>query len=316
MPDTENIAAAEPLPETGAHGDRERRRTPIRQNRIIGTAARAVARGGTGFTLVAAMLAVAVFFGLAWLCWLNWMPRVWNWGYSELGWESFVAWIGLLYLGIIPFGAIPLFTTISEFWVEYDTARREVENAREKQGAIEDDLKADDKSGLVQLVSYSRYLLREYYALATNQARRSFRYCLIAMWIGFAVLLLGVADYYLPLREAMVVRLGLSEQLANPASREGLSPNEFVLITGAIIEFVAAAFLWVHRFSITQQTYYYRRQMRLHNALFAHRLGEDMTEGRDEAIKLIVASLLEDVAMQETEAPTGKKLAALAKKNG
>src|SRR3546814_11380074 len=60
-------------------------------------------------------------------------------------------------------------------------------------------------------------------------------------------------------------------------------PDTLVLITGVVIEFIAAAFLWVYRFSIQQQTYYYRRQIRLHNALLAHRLTGDMTQAKDES---------------------------------
>src|SRR3546814_10095571 len=78
-------------------------------------------------------------------------------------------------------------------------------------------------------------------------------------------------------------------------------PDTLVLITGVVIEFIAAAFLWVYRFSIQQQTYYYRRQIRLHNALLAHRLTGDMTQAKDESVKMIVERLLEDMEGRSEE---------------
>jgi hypothetical protein len=116
---------------------------------------------------------------------------------------------------------------------------------------------------------------------------------------------LGVVD---PLRETLIAKAGIS------SSSVPRSSDDLVLLTGGIIEFIAAAFLWVYRLSINQQTFYYRRQFRVHNALLAHQLSEKM-QSRDIATTTIVERLLEDVESRDVPPPGTSGLAALLKRD-
>src|SRR5690606_11204081 len=89
--------------------------------------------------------------------------------------------------------------------------------------------------------------------------------------------------------------------------------NTLVLLTGAVIEFIAAAFLWVYRFSIQQQTYYYRRQLSLHNALLAHRLATTM-EAKDDSTKRSVERRLQDVEGPSSELHGSRGIMGLLKR--
>src|SRR3546814_16043954 len=113
------------------------------------------------------------------------------------------------------------------------------------------------------------------------------------MWLGFLFLIAGVLDNFVPLTEILFP--GSSGTTVDGIAGQGhvsSDPDTLVLITGVVIEFIAAAFLWVYRFSIQQQTYYYRRQIRLHNALLAHRLTGEMQQAKAESVKMTVERLL------------------------
>ena len=97
------------------------------------------------------------------------------------------------------------------------------------------------------------------------------------------------------------------------AQSDGVDPNTVVLLTGVVLEFIAAAFLWVYRFSIQQQTYYYQRQLKLHNVLLAHRISSAMGDGKDESVKLVIEKLLEEASPQGIEPPTSAGVGKLLK---
>src|SRR3546814_5992769 len=129
------------------------------------------------------------------------------------------------------------------------------------------------------MLSYSRAMLNEYYAIAMSQAQRSFRYCLIAMWLGFLVLIAGVLDNFVPLTEILFPgSSGTTVQGIAGQGHVSSDPDTLVLITGVVIEFIAAAFLWVSRFSIPQQTYYYSPQITLNHRILAPSLPGDITQ--------------------------------------
>src|SRR3546814_11052834 len=117
--------------------------------------------------------------------------------------------------------AIGLFPTIVSFWNEYGALRQQVASARETQRDIERELTRNDPHGLVLMLSYSRAMLNEYYAIAMSQAQRSFRYCLIAMWLGFLVLIAGVLDNFVPLTEILFPG---SSEIGRASCRESVCP--------------------------------------------------------------------------------------------
>ncbi len=263
--------------------------------------------------LVSFALVAVAFAGLAWICWFWWLPVVWEWGFGRLTWASLVAPFAMIYLVIIPFAAVWLAPAITNFWAEFGALRQDVESARVSQQDIEQELREDDPQGLVLMLSYSRAVLSEYYAIAMSQAQRSFRYCLIAMWLGFAVLITGVLDSFLPMRGLLPGYLPPGTDGVAALGAGGDDRNTLVLLTGAVIEFIAAAFLWVYRFSIQQQTYYYRRQLSLHNALLAHRLATTM-EAKDDSTKMIVERLLQDMEGPSSELHGSRGIMGLLKR--
>lgn len=259
-------------------------------------------RSGLVFVIFLFSTTVILFVGLAYLCWFIAIPKLWEWGFDQGGWRSIFAVLGNLYVGMFPLLTVFFFIIGIEFWDGYESTRRELTSVRQQQGEVENQLDIADPQYPLKLIRYSRFMLKEYYIMAMRQAQRSYRCCLIAMWLGFLVLLAGVADYFIPLRSLLASSFTLVESL-QVQTASGLKPSELVLITGIVLEFIAIAFLWVYRFSIKQQTYYYRRQLKLHNMLLAKHVGDDMKDGKDEALKLIMQSLLENEDFVQMEPP-------------
>jgi hypothetical protein len=70
--------------------------------------------------------------------------------------------------------------------------------------------------------------------------------------------------------------------------------NVLVIAGGSITEIISALFLWVYRNSIGQLTYFYNRQMHLHNVLFCFRIAATM-EKPDDTKRLIVEKVMEQI---------------------
>jgi hypothetical protein len=160
-----------------------------------------------------------------------------------------------------------------------------------------------DDAGLLPLLTYSRAQLDAYYQIGLSQTRRSFFHGIVAMWLGFALLLSGLALYIVPLD-----KLGLN------------SPTQdfkILLLSGAaIIEFISALFLWMYRSTTAQLTYLYDRQMYSHTAILCFRMASTIERIKgDETRASIVIKLLDWSAKPERPAlPSGGGLAALLPK--
>ena len=234
------------------------------------------------------LIMLLIMGALVWLCWVLAIPALITWGFTELSWRAFFAGFAILYLAIIPLAPLAWLPDLISFWSEYakerDALDRQVTKARDAQRQIEKHLLKDDPFQLVRLLTYSRQILSEYYAIGTSQAHRSFFYSLVAMWLGFAVLIGGVIGHFFGVITA-------------PAS-------EIVLLTGVVIEFIAAIFLWLYRYAIRQLTYFYSRQLKLHNTLLAYRLACDAGDKKAETIKLIVELLLVEGERPTIDAPS------------
>ncbi len=262
------------------------------------------------FAVVFLLLVVAAA-ALAYVCWFRAIPFLYGWGFDNWGfkiiWKSVLAILAFFYLSFIPllpFFAVPY---ILDFLSEL-TFRQEVRSARNAQKEIEGQLSGVDSHQVVLVLRYSREVLKEYYALGMDQAQRSYRYALIAMWLGFVVLLIGVGDQ-LGWLAAAFPELG--------SAKEGkVSSSELVLLTGAVMEFIAGAFLWVYRTSLEQLIYFYRRQYSLHKTLLAERLARGMTQKNDEASLAIIHKLMEESEDLKVEAAKSGGIAELLKRFG
>src|SRR5262249_52335417 len=155
-----------------------------------------------------------------------------------------------------------------------------VEEISREQSEAEKELEKTDRVGLVPLVRYSRKQLEAYYTIGLNQTQRSFRYSVVAMWLGFTVILIGLAYQILPF------------ELFFPGN---VAKNADITLTalagGTVVEIIAALFLWVYRTSIHLLTYYYDRQMHIHNVILCYRMAES-TKEPDGIVRSIVEEVL------------------------
>ncbi len=240
---------------------------------------------------------------IAYFAWVELLPGLWAWvdgsvlrGTAAL-FPSIILVFGPFWCGL---GA----QQFTQFMVEVSVAIEALKDedardeARETEEEALDRLEKDDESGLLPLLRYSRARLDIYYDIGVDQTRRSFFNAVTAMWLGFMILILGVAFYIGP-----VERLGLE--------RPSQDFNVLIITSAAIVEFISALFLWVYRSTISQLTFYYRLQMHSHSSILAFRMASSMTE-QDEAKRAIINSVLDTSMMPERPAVEGSRgLAAL-----
>jgi hypothetical protein len=262
--------------------------------------------------LVSAFLAAII--ALSYICWIWLLPMAWNWGFAPTTWRGILSVIFAFYLVLIPF--CPFYfvqkpaSDILDLFLEAQEEKRTrqvQENLTRLQGnqvPIDSDQLRDDKSSLMPIIHYSRKQLDSYYSIGLEQTERSFRYSIIAMWIGFLVIVVGIAIVLMPSATARTTDLHI-----------------ITIASGTVIELVSGLFLWVYRSSIKQLNYFYDRQMVLHSILLCDRISGGMTNP-DAMRKLIIENILENTwerrASPHFPLPTPKpdaKVEAPAEKN-
>lgn len=241
--------------------------------------------------VVAGLLLGSAFLG--YVCWFLWIPPVWRWGFEPPTWRGGLAFFGAFYLAIGPFvpfalsgpllsGILNLYTEEHERKMQAGLAQLDVSKA-----LTEESLAASDRTGLIALVRYSRLQLESYYTIGLGQSQRSFRYSILAMWIGFFIITGGILLYVLPVRSA-----------TEPAPNIQL----LTIASGTVIELISALFLWIYRSSIGQLTYFYNRQMYLHSVLVAMRIADTMTDS-DATKRFVVERILDPDAHAQPKLP-------------
>jgi len=264
---------------------------------------------------------VLMLLGVAGAVLLLWyvVPQVWSWGTqpftAELSWETLKvvpALLGILFLCGLAMMAVAgpggAAIKILAWYAEAPAAElsRQVDALAAQQEAKERQLEQADPTGLVHLVTYSRMQLQAYYRMGLTQTQRSFRYSIIAMWLGFAVILIGLLYQVVPLPASWSALLDSS---GGPAAKADL--RVVALAGSTVIELIAALFLWVYRSSIAQLKYFYDRQMHIHNVVMCHRIAGAMKEP-DATLAKIVDKVLERTWATELLAqPSGKVLSEL-----
>jgi hypothetical protein len=252
--------------------------------------------------LVAWLVVILYWAGslaLAWVCWMVAIPELWRWA----GWSLWmaVALFGSIVLAVIPvwgwMSAVGLTEIVLDASLGSESAT--IASARERVRDTEQDLlkrfEKDDEAGLLPLLRYSRAQLDAYYAMGLGQTRRAFVNAAIAMWLGFLLLIAGIALYIVPLD---VLRL----------ARPPADFNWLILSGAVIIEVVSALFLWVYRSTIGQLTFYYRLQMQSHTAILCYRIAMTMKEpAADEAKRAVIDKLLAATPEPERPAVAGAK---------
>lgn len=246
------------------------------------------------FVIFLATIPAAV---LAWY----FLPVVWwEWARPSL-WLRILVVVGVFFAAWIPLIVGVWGASLGGFMADVTLAideaaiRKAQEAVRETERDALVRLENKDEAGLLPLLKYSRAQLEAYYTTGLEQARRSYVNSAVAMWLGFFVLLAGMALYIAP-----VDKLGLNR----PAE------DFFTLIigTGLIIEFISVLFLWVYRSSLRQLTNFYNRQMGAHTAILSFRMTSKMSaEAASDTIKTIVAKMLDVSSMHDIERPAGAR---------
>lgn len=236
------------------------------------------------------LLVLATIVGLGYFCWYVWLPSLWKWGFEPTSWRSILSVLGAIYLVIIPFLPLAFIEFIGAivnlYLKEQEEFVSEKFSALDKgQKSIEIELDNNDKAGLIPIIRYSRLQLEAYYRIGLDQTHRSFRYSIIAMWIGFFVIISGVGINFLPTSIRSLFEVS--------------NVRDISIAGGTVIEIISALFLWVYRSSINQLTYFYNRQMDNHNVLICQRIAETM-EKSDESKKVIIEKILERGQKAET----------------
>ena len=241
---------------------------------------------GKVLTLVGLVLLIlSAFAVLAYLCWIAWLPKLWDWGFVEHNWKALrapTAVLGAMYLILIPlfpftYGPKVLRPLLASY--VRDRSLQKAEEASKEQIELEKDLIQKDTTGLIELVKNSRLQLQEYYYKGHSQAEKSFRYSILAMWIGFGVIITGVAAY-------------IFQIVGSTSSTSTGGIHILTVASGAVIEVVSALFLWVYSRSIRQLTYFYDRQSYNHHIVMCTTIAEK-ADKPDDIRKLIVERVLE-----------------------
>jgi len=241
------------------------------------------------------LLAFIIVIPLAYLCWYFLPIHLWKWA-NDVWWHWLAAWFGFLMLFVAPIWGVMIAFTITNYvtdlalWVEEIAVRKAKQTVHETEQEAINRLEQTDQAGLLPLLKYSRAQLDAYYEIGLNQTRRSFFNAVLAMWLGFALLLVGIALYVGP-----VEKLGLARPTQD---------FQILILAGAtIIEFISALFLWVYRNTTAQLTFYYKRQMHSHTSILCFRMASTMQQS-DDAKRAII-----DKVLDWTEMPVRPPLA-------
>lgn len=231
------------------------------------------------------ILSIIAFLAIGYFSILKWLPSLWSWGFEPTTWRSILSVFGAIYLIIFPFipflfsgdiisGIFNLYAIEAE--ADFNSKLNEIEK---KQLNYEKILEENDTEGLIPLITYSRIELEQYHKIGLSQTQKSYRYSIIAMWIGFLIIAFGILTYIIPNKYINSELINRNFQFLTIAS-------------GIITELISALFLWIYKNSINRLTYFYNRQVFIHNALFAYKISNTMKES-DEAKKIIVEKILE-----------------------
>jgi len=246
------------------------------------------------------VLAFLISIPAAYFCWYFLPPHLWKWA-NEVWWHWIPSFFGFLCLFGIPIwavmGALSLtgFVTEVSLSIEDAAVHKHQQAVRETEDEAIGRLEETDKEGLLPLLKYSRVQLHAYYEIGLRQTRGSFFNSVLAMWLGFILLLVGVAMYVGP-----VEKIGLKVP--------GQDFRILVMGGGVIIEFISVLFLWVYRSSKAQLTHFYNRQMNAHTSILCFRIASTMEKAKaDDTRGAIVNKVLDWTSTPERQPIVGAK---------
>lgn len=246
-----------------------------------------------------AALAFLCVLPVAYVCWFIFIPELWSWTF-EAWWHFLPAAFGFLFLFVMPIWAAMIAGSISNVLLDISLESEDPEVVKARQTARESEevaiqqFRGTDTGDLLELLKNSRTDLEAYYTIGLNQSKRSFRHGVLAMWLGFILLLIGISMYIAPVEQLNITR-------PDPAN------FNFLVIGGAaIIEFVSALFLWVYRSTSIQLNNLYNREMHNHSVVICYKIATTIKDS-DDAKRAIIDKVLERKWSYQVPEPTGAK---------
>ena len=262
------------------------KKNPVQKKNTLVEWLRFKSKRTKAFTLsILIFLLLSLTLIIGYLSYYRWLPSLWDWGFNPVSWKAVLSVLGAIYLVIFPFMPFSLLSgTISGIFGLYsEEEKRKFDQAmaefEHKQKDYEVALKESDSEDLIPLINYSRLELNQYHEIGLRQTQKSYSFSIIAMWIGFLIIAFGILSYIIP---------------SSYINQDFVSGNFQILTisSGIIVEIISALFLWIYRSSINRLTYFYNRQVFIHNALFAFKIANTMKEP-DSSKKVIVEKILE-----------------------
>ncbi len=244
--------------------------------------------------ILLSLIFVSIGIGLLYIFYVL-ITKLWSWGFTDGGfWSGVFAIIGAFILITIPTMSI-IFVGIwfeNVFDVFANDAQKEFKNKLKEieteRISYEEKLEKTDSELLIPLITYSKLELETYYNIGLNQTQKSYKHYIIAMWTGFVIIMFGILMFILPIKTFF--------------PKFEIIPNEIKIMTvssGIIVQLISVLFLGIYKNSMKQLTYFYNRQIFIHNSLFAFRIAQTM-ENSDDAKKEIVSRILDFNANMKT----------------
>ncbi|WP_201552154.1 TRADD-N-associated membrane domain-containing protein [Psychrobacter immobilis] len=231
------------------------------------------------------IITTVLTIGLAYYTFFNFIPYIWIWGTDPVSFKIIFAIIILFFIWILPFLPIiflgPYVSNILSLFannVEKEF-KENLANIEKQQIHYKDILDESDAEKLIPLITHSRIELEQYYSIALHQTTKSFRYSIGAMTIGLIIIFLGMFSYIFP-----------NDFLNNEVRNGNFQP--LVITSGIVLELISVIFLSIYKTSLGRLTYFYDRQVFIHNAMFAFKISKTMEE-QDVSKKLIVEKILD-----------------------
>lgn len=246
-----------------------------------------------------AALAFLSVLPVAYVCWFIFIPELWGWTF-EAWWHFLPAAFGFLFLFVMPIWAAMIAGSISNVLLDITLEAEDPEVVKARQSARESEevaiqrFSGTDTGDLLELLKNSRTDLEAYYTIGLNQSKRSFRHGVLAMWLGFILLLIGITMYIAPVEQLNITR-------PDPANF-----NMLIIGGAAIIEFVSALFLWVYRSTSIQLNNLYNREMHNHSVVICFKIATTIKDS-DDTKKAIIDKILGREWSYQVPEPTGSK---------
>lgn len=216
---------------------------------------------------------------------------IWNWG-EQVWYQGIIAIIVEFFIITIYFGVILPIRSITKVIAIYTETPEEkrIDEGRQKIDEVERKIREslkEDELGTFDLITYRRTLLNYYYDMNFKQTKKSFRYSIFAMFLGFFIILTGIAGAF-GFLDIVFPNIKLTDI------------NNVVIAGGVLAEMISALFLWIYKASSEQLIYFYKRQIQAHNAFLSFKIATSMNNPiRDKTKQEIVKGILETSVSDE-----------------